>query len=88
MELRALMLPEILMASSSMIIAGWLESRRLLGSEVIVLASATYGMSSAMSDAPHMVMAWGCLTLWALVYFSSWKSSDPDVPYPWLAMRR
>lgn len=88
MELRELMLPEVILAVSSMLMAAWLESRRLLGAEVIVLAAATYGMSGAMSHAPHMVLAWSCLALWALAYFSKWKSDDSDVPYPWLVMRR
>jgi hypothetical protein len=43
MEMRELMLPEVLLAVFSMVMGAWLEVRRLLGAEVIVLAAATYG---------------------------------------------
>lgn len=81
------MVPEILLAGASVVAGAWLESRRLLGAEVFVLAATVYGISGAMSQAPQMVLAWSCLALLQLVYFSSWKAGESDVPYPWLDIR-
>ncbi len=87
MEIRYLMVPEIALSAASIVISVWLESRRLLGAEVIVLAALTYGVSGAATHAPNMVLPWSVLTVCALAYFSKWKDRDSEVPLPWLSMR-
>jgi len=79
-------MPEIALSVASIFISVWLESRRLLGAEVIVLSALTYGVSGAMTHAPAMVLPWSVLAVCALAYFSRWKNNDSEVPIPWLSM--
>lgn len=82
-----MLMPAFALAVFSIIAAAWLERKRLLGAEVIVLAAAIYGTNEVMSQSPSMVLPWVCFSVGATVYFSSWKDWESEVPYSWLAMR-
>lgn len=71
---------------ASLFSAPWLEARKLVGAEVMVSTALAMVVSRSVEYSPMLAMPWTVFTSLVILYFSSWKSGEPDLPHPWLMM--